>query len=165
MLAAVRSQRKITLATATSGVAASILPNSRTAHSRFKIPIGKGKLACNVTKQLGLAELFKATSLIIWDEATMAKKQTIEALDSMLQDITNNHNLFGGKVVVLGGDFRQVLPVIPKGTREDCVNASLIKSYSWQHLNKYKLKTNMRAQFDPSFSEILIASRKWYRTN
>ncbi|KAG5528988.1 hypothetical protein RHGRI_029599 [Rhododendron griersonianum] len=156
LLAAVRSQRKIALATATSGVAASILPNGRIAHSRFKIPIGEGKLACNVTKQSGLAELFKATSLIIWDEATMAKKQTIEALDTMLQDITNNHNLFGGKVVVLGGDFRQVLPVIPKGTREDCVNASLIKSYIWQHLNKYKLKTNMRAQFDPSFSEFLL---------
>lgn len=43
ILAVVRSQRKLALATATSGVAASILPNGRTAHSRFKIPIhGEG---------------------------------------------------------------------------------------------------------------------------
>jgi len=25
--------------------------------------------------------------------------------------------LFGGKVVVMGGDFRQLLPVIPRGTK------------------------------------------------
>jgi ATP-dependent DNA helicase PIF1 len=30
---------KIAIATATSGIAASIMPGGRTAHSRFKIPI------------------------------------------------------------------------------------------------------------------------------
>ncbi|ONL99141.1 Helicase [Zea mays] len=39
LLAALRSQDKIAVATATSGVAASILPGGRTAHSRFKIPL------------------------------------------------------------------------------------------------------------------------------
>ncbi|XP_058189501.1 uncharacterized protein LOC131307104 [Rhododendron vialii] len=115
ILAAVRSQRKIALATASSGVVASILPNGRTAHSRFKIPIhGEGKLCCNVGKQTGLATLLRKAVLIIWDEASMAKKQAIEALDNLLRDITDSDVLFGGKVVVLGGDFRQVLPVIPR---------------------------------------------------
>jgi hypothetical protein len=39
LLATIRSQKKIVVATATSGVAASILPSGRTAHSRFKIPL------------------------------------------------------------------------------------------------------------------------------
>lgn len=39
LLATVRDQGKIALATATSGVAASIMPGGRTAHSRFKIPL------------------------------------------------------------------------------------------------------------------------------
>jgi hypothetical protein len=39
LLATVREQGKIALATATSGVAASIIPGGRTAHSRFKIPL------------------------------------------------------------------------------------------------------------------------------
>lgn len=39
----------------------------------------------------------------------MAKRQSIEALDNLLKDITKTNYLFGGKVVVLGGDFRQVL--------------------------------------------------------
>ena len=54
LLARLRSEGLIAIATATSGIAASILPGGRTAHSRFKIPI---KLAsnsmCNFTKQGG----------------------------------------------------------------------------------------------------------------
>lgn len=157
LLAKIRSQGMIALATATSGVAASIMPNGRTAHSRFKIPISNdGKLACNVSKQSGLAKLLKQASLIIWDEASMAKKEAIEALDSMLQDINDNDSLFGGKIVVLGGDFRQVLPVIPKGTKEDSMNSSLIRSYIWPKLHKFKLINNMRARTDLSFSDYLL---------
>ena len=39
LLAKVCSQGKLAVATATSGVAASILPGGRTTHSRFKIPL------------------------------------------------------------------------------------------------------------------------------
>nr|GMD14613.1 ATP-dependent DNA helicase PIF1-like [Ipomoea batatas] len=39
LLAFVRSKGLIALATATSGIAASILPGGRTAHSRFKLPL------------------------------------------------------------------------------------------------------------------------------
>ena len=39
LLVRVRSGNKLALATATSGVAASIMPGRRTAHSRFKIPL------------------------------------------------------------------------------------------------------------------------------
>ncbi|KAG5556067.1 hypothetical protein RHGRI_006626 [Rhododendron griersonianum] len=157
ILATVRSTNKIALATATSGVAASILPNGRTAHSRFKIPLdGDGNLCCNVGKQTGLASLLNAAVLIIWDEASMAKRESIEAVDRMLRDITEVDLLFGGKVVVLGGDFRQVLPVIPKGTRQDCIDASLVRSTIWPCLKKFKLTQNMRAKTDPSFSDFLL---------
>ncbi|XP_058216696.1 uncharacterized protein LOC131327562 [Rhododendron vialii] len=157
LLAAVRSQHQIALATASSGVAASILPNGRTAHSRFKIPVScEGKLCCSISKQSGLATLIKETTLIIWDEASMAKKESIEALDYLLRDLIDNDTLFGGKVVVLGGDFRQVLPVIPKGTRHDCINASIVRSYIWQSLIKFKLTQNMRARIDPAFSAYIL---------
>ncbi|KAG5544392.1 hypothetical protein RHGRI_016970 [Rhododendron griersonianum] len=86
----------------------------------------------------------------------MAKKETIEALDWLLRDLAENDILFGGKVVVLGGDFRQVLPVIPKGTKIDCMNASLVRSYIWQSLIKFKLKENMRAKTDPAFSRYIL---------
>jgi len=46
--------------------------------------------------------------------------------------------------VVLGGDFRQILPVIPNGGREDIVSASLPRSHRWQHVTILRLHINMR---------------------
>lgn len=43
------------------------------------------------------------------------------------------------------GDFRQTLPVIPRGTRADQINACLKRSYIWSFVEKLSLKTNMRA--------------------
>ncbi|ONM39160.1 hypothetical protein ZEAMMB73_Zm00001d043823 [Zea mays] len=158
LLAALRSQDKIAVATATSGVAASILPGGRTAHSRFKIPltIDDGAV-CSFTKQSGTTKLLQKTSLIIWDEASMTKRQAIEALDNSMRDIMGQSRLpFGGKTVVFGGDFRQVLPVVHKGSRAQIVAASLRSSYLWESMCHLKLFQNMWAQSDPWFAEYLL---------
>ena len=118
LLATIESKHLVALATASSGMAASILPGGQTTHSRFKIPlVVKNSITCCVSKQSGQAKLFQASKLIIWDEAPMSRKKTIEALDKMLQDINESELPFGGKVVVFEGDFRQVLPVVPKASR------------------------------------------------
>ncbi|XP_071739969.1 uncharacterized protein [Rutidosis leptorrhynchoides] len=52
--------------------------------------------------------------------------------------------LFRGETVVFGGDFRQILPVIQKGKREDVVDASLNSSYLWDYVIVSKLTVNMR---------------------
>uniref|UniRef100_A0A453CJP2 ATP-dependent DNA helicase n=1 Tax=Aegilops tauschii subsp. strangulata TaxID=200361 RepID=A0A453CJP2_AEGTS len=119
LLAKVRAEGKIAVATATSGVAASILPGGRTAHSRFKIPLNtEDGGVCSFTKQSGTAKLLMRASLIIWDEASMTKRHAVEALDNSMRDIMARPDLpFGGKTIVFGGDFRQVLPVVRKGTR------------------------------------------------
>jgi hypothetical protein len=51
---------------------------------------------------------------------------------------------FGGKVVVLGRDFRQILPVIPKGTRQEVVNSTINSSHLWRFCEVLTLTTNMR---------------------
>jgi hypothetical protein len=58
LLAMVRGQKKIVVATVASGVVASIMPGGRTTHSRFKIPlsIDDGGF-CTFTKQSGIAKL------------------------------------------------------------------------------------------------------------
>jgi len=50
---------------------------------------------------------------------------------------------FGGKVVVFGGDFRQILPVVIKGGREDIVGSCLRRSILWKDVKLMTLKTNM----------------------
>jgi ATP-dependent DNA helicase PIF1 len=61
-----------------------------------------------------------------------------------LDDAQATEKIFGGKTVVLGGDFRQILPVVPKGGREDIVSASLPRSHLWQHVTILRLHINMR---------------------
>jgi hypothetical protein len=75
LIAKVRSMDLIAVATATSGIAASIMPGGCTAHSRFKIRIKlSGNTMCSFTKQSGTAELLRRASLIIWDEVAMTKR-------------------------------------------------------------------------------------------
>lgn len=80
----------------------------------------------------------------------------MEAFQEMLQDIMDTGSQFGGKVVVFGGDFHQVLPEVPKGTRRETINTSLVKSDLWPSLEKLKLTENMRAKFDQSFCNYLL---------
>ncbi|XP_059277566.1 uncharacterized protein LOC132031616 [Lycium ferocissimum] len=137
LLAAVRRKGFISLATASSGVAASILLGGRTTHSRFKIPVDIDEnFTCNISKQSSLATLIRDSKLIVWDEVSMSKKKTIEAFDKLLKDLMSTNILFGGKVVVFGGDFRQTLPAIRSGKKEDFISESLLYSHIWSHLEK-----------------------------
>jgi hypothetical protein len=142
-----RSAGKIVLCVASSGIAALLLPGGRTAHSTFRIPIDtlNADSLCNISKQDKRAELLRAVDLIIWDEAPMQSRFTHEALDRTLRDICDNEAMpFGGKTVVFGGDFQQTLPVLPKSSQEDIINASLPRSYLWKYVKVLKLRTNMR---------------------
>ena len=58
--------------------------------------------------------------------------------------IINKDCLFGGKIMLFGGDFRQVLPVVRKGRREDVVDASLCHSFIWKYTEVLRLTENMR---------------------
>jgi hypothetical protein len=65
----------------------------------------------------------------------MTKRQAVEALDNNMRDIMGRQDLlFGGKTVVFGGDFKQVLPVVQKGSRAQIVGASLRRSHLWEHM-------------------------------
>ncbi|XP_069149280.1 ATP-dependent DNA helicase pfh1-like isoform X2 [Solanum lycopersicum] len=169
LLVVVRTKGFIALATASSGVAASILPGGRTAHSRFKIPVDiDDNFTCNISKQSSLAILIRDSKLIVWDEVSMAKKNMIEALDTLLKDLMNTKALFGGKVVVLGGGgggFRQTLPVVLSVKKEDFINQSLLYSRIWNHLEKLSLSENMRAKKRSSILCIFNENWKWTRKN
>ncbi|XP_075099142.1 uncharacterized protein LOC142176009 [Nicotiana tabacum] len=112
--------------------------------------------SCNIIKQSSLESLIHDAKLIVWDEVSMVKKNMIESLDSLLKDITDTNVLFGGKVVVFGGDFRQTLPMDRSGKKGDFIWQSILNSKIWNELEKLRLSENMRAKTDPSFCEYLM---------
>ncbi|XP_054745504.1 ATP-dependent DNA helicase pif1-like [Anastrepha obliqua] len=122
ILATIRSERKIALALASSGIAATLLDDGHTAHSALKLPLN------------------------MQDECPMAHKKSLEALSRTLQDLRQSQQLFGGALILLSGDFRQTLPVISISTTADEINACLKSSFLWEHVQRLSLTTNMRVR-------------------
>ena len=148
ILSTVRSHGHIALATASSGIAATLLTGGRTFHSTFKIPLNVTRMdmpVCAVKRGTTLAKVITDCHAIIVDEAPMTHRLAFEAVDRTLRDITCNDLPMGGIATLFCGDFRQILPVIPRGTRANIVDASLRKSYLWQFIKVMHLHTNMRA--------------------
>ncbi|XP_026463835.1 uncharacterized protein LOC113366447 [Ctenocephalides felis] len=127
-----RIQNNVALALALLGIAATLLEDGHTAHSALKLPLNmqiNETPVCNIRKTSAMAKILQTRKLIIWDKCTMAHKRSLEALDKTLKDLRN---------------FRQTLPVIPRSTVADELNACLKSSNLWRHVKKLQLTTNMR---------------------
>ncbi|KAG8375109.1 hypothetical protein BUALT_Bualt10G0066100 [Buddleja alternifolia] len=156
-----RLQGKIVLAVASSGIASLLLPGGRMSHSKFKIPMTIDEdTTCKISQGTPLAELICKATLVIWDEAPMEHRNVCETVSRTFQDIIGynfpeaKQKVFGGKSVVLGGDFRQILPVVIRGGREDIVAASINRSKDiWPYCQVFLLTTNMRLN-DKSLDQV-----------
>ena len=51
--------------------------------------------------------------------------------------------MFGGKSVFLGGDFRQILHVLPEGTKDEIIHALFCSSVPWPKFKVMSLKKNI----------------------
>lgn len=146
MISKLRSDGRVVLPVASSGIAATLLPGGRTAHSRFKIPILLDDLSfCSFGHNSDIAFLLKNTNLIIWDEAPMQHRYAFECLDRSLRDLMKPVDSiraslpFGGITVLLGGDFRQILPVMNYGLRSEVVSACITRSRLWSNCKVYQV--------------------------
>ncbi|CAF1246967.1 unnamed protein product [Rotaria sordida] len=146
---------KKSLIVAWTGIAATLLPGGITCHSAFSLPLDLTSVKFPRLTQTK-KEFLKSIDLLIWDEASMALGTALEIVDLIFQDLMGIKTPFGGKVVVLGGDFRQVLSVIKKGSRCAIIASTIKKSSVWPLFLTFKLKRNMRAITDPDFSKWLL---------
>ena len=145
ILSTVRSHGHIALATASSGIAATLLTGGRILHSTFKIPLIVTRVdMCAIKRGTALAKVINDCHAMIVDEAPMTHRLAFEAVDRTLRDITCKDCPMGGIATLFCGDFWQILPVIPRSTRDNTVDASLQKSNLWQFITVMCLHTNMR---------------------
>ena len=134
------------LCSAFSGVAAQLLPNGVTIHRRFNmVPDMDPEVNCNIDRESTKAELLKEAKLIVMDEVTMMSKIDLERIDRTLRLIMNKEDVpFGGKIILLSGDFRQILPV-EKNPFDSC-NTCLKTSYLWDKIVQLPLTINERVR-------------------
>ncbi|CAN1800456.1 ATP-dependent DNA helicase PIF1 [Linum perenne] len=130
IISTIRSRGGRAIVVASSGIAAMLLPNATTAHSQFKIPIEVHHTStCSIKRGTELADQICRADIIVWDEAP-----------------SPGYKPFGGKTVLLGGDFRQTLPVVTDGGRSDNIDATLTKSKLWALCKVLRLSANMRIE-------------------
>ena len=141
-----------------TGIASILLPKGKTVHKTFGLPVPLfSDSSSNILEQSKEAEILKETKVLIRDEAPMAPRYALEIVDRTLKSIMKNDLPFGGKIMVLGGDFRQLLPIKVNGTRDEILNLSIKNSILWNKFSTYELKTNMRVlQEEIEFAKFLL---------
>ena len=80
----------------------------------------------------------------------MAHKDMLDCLDRFLCDLMKDSDQthFGGKCLLLGGDFRQCLPVVSHGASTMQASACLKMSRMWHKFEQLTLSENIRAEND-----------------
>ncbi|CAO3618552.1 unnamed protein product [Mucor hiemalis] len=163
LLDAVRRTNKIAISVASSGTAALLLKGGRTAHSVFRIPLEvTSRSMCDITPRCDIAKYIKEAQLIVWDECSMISKHLIETVDRTFKDILKSNVPFGGRLIVFGGDFRQVLPVIPKASRSMIITQCLNRANFWPAVKILKLEINMRVQQALASNDTSLAATLQY---
>jgi len=145
----VRGLGKVAVCVASTGISSLLLEGGTTAHSRFKIPLNVDEWSsCSLPFDSPQADVLKEAALICWDEAPVMSRFAFEAVHKFFCELmgTTLDVPFGGKVVLLGGDFRQTLPVVSHGSAHQVLEQCLFKSELWKVVNVMHLRTNMRVQ-------------------
>lgn len=146
----VRGNNKVAITVASSGIASTLFSKGATSHSVFKLPFAPDSSSvCNVKKNTQLASLLLAADIFIWDEVSMSSKYLIEAVDRLLQDLTGVKRPFGGKLIVLGGDFKQTLPIV-KNDVASSISQSFFESFLFEKFSHFSLTINQRLLNDNS---------------
>jgi len=172
----------ITASVCSIGIGALQFENGRTVHSMFDIPINEESNVLEgvpLTSRLLTRFMEKGTNsrilflqqldVIIWDEIGAINKDVLHCIDILFQKIMANSQPFGGKMLIIVGDWRQIPPVIESDEARfwnehddsgfaSIIHESVISSPLYiNHFTKLKLEINERARHDPRFQHALSA--------
>jgi hypothetical protein len=132
---------------AASGLAANLLPQGKTAHAAFKIPINCDDLSfCSWSNDL--RNRLYNVDVVFWDEISMVSSYVAGTVDRSFRQLMGVDTPFGGKVMVFLGDFRQLPPVIRGGKGE---KLSLMSCAWFQNARKSIFTKNYRSR-NPQYS-------------
>ena len=135
------------------GIAATLLPNGRTLHNRFGLPVPLYSNSVSTIKSSNLQQRheLRRTDIFIIDEISCVPKHAIGIIDKLLQDIRfinfhgklilnirGNKLPFGGTTILLGGDFQQILSVQRHATKSQLIDLCVKKHEHWPKFKKFR---------------------------
>ncbi len=141
-----RSLGFIVVSVASTGMAASLIDGGKTVQCTFSLSLPLvSEIAPKIKKDSEKGKLLINAKLMFWDECTMLPSYAYNSVDILLKDLMSNDLPFGGKTVLIAGDFRQTLPIYKHGTPADVLGITIKNSKIWNGIKKYALTINMRA--------------------
>lgn len=151
---------------APTGFAARNLPDAMTIHSFFRFPIEKVLLrGCDIDFHSEVVSLLQNVNTIIIDEISMVRSDIFYGVDQVLRLGGNPNYPFGGKQIIVVGDFYQLPPVISDRVIGDALEEHFEGIYafntpSWKAANFHNIYLNkIYRQNDPEYIEFLNAIR------
>ena len=75
----------------------------------------------------------------------MLSSNALRCIDLLLKEVMKGDQPFGGKVLLLSGDFRQTTNVVPRGSNADVIEACIKCSPLWRYIEVIRLSSNMRS--------------------
>ncbi|KAK0417655.1 hypothetical protein QR680_013131 [Steinernema hermaphroditum] len=133
---------------ASTGMAATLLISGKTVHSAFKVAPNRPVPNYSANSEQG--QKIAEADIIIWDEVTMSHRKLIDSIEQHCRDILPyddpmKYRPFGGKVVLMSGDWKQLLPVVEGSTSPiEHLRASFKYSAHYDDFQKLHLTRNMR---------------------
>ena len=113
-----RGGGKTVMCTAWTGIAANLLPEGRMIASFFKLNIAQNYESSSLKPNTREGRLLRDLDVLIIDECSMLSNKVLNTIDTVLRDATNQLNVpLGGKTVLMGGDFLQVIGILSKDIR------------------------------------------------
>ena len=150
LFAKVRLRGGVCLASASTALAARLYPRGLTLHSLGGINVVKRaneRIESRVKAGSSRAQLLHEASIILIDEISSLHRANLEVFVELLKSVG-----FKG-TLILAGDFRQIAPVVRRGSRQDTVDASPVRSFLWANVQRHTLVNNHRAAEDPAWCD------------
>ncbi len=142
LIDAIRETIKGIVTLAPTGIAALNIQGS-TVNSFFKLPFGNNDLEFASRLKRGDKERLNKAKIILIDEISMNRCDMLDIVDLKLRNATSVNEPFGGKQVVMVGDFNQLEPIFRRGTEE---HAMLRDEYDD---NYYAFNSNVWRELEP----------------
>jgi hypothetical protein len=145
IITVLQGQGKHVIVVASTGIASTLLIGGATYQSQFKLypPITETSRS-KFEEGSYSAQIIRKADFIISDEATMKFNLALDAINKLCQTTMKNDLPYGGKVLLLGGDFRQYLPVVKHGNRVQATESAIINNTTWPLFRQIQLVQNMR---------------------
>lgn len=132
-----------------TGAASCLLVNGRTVHSQFRIPWKRP--VCSIDPKHRLYKAIRKAAVLVWDQAENCNKSIFESVDQFLRTMMKSNQIFGGKVVVVCGDFRGCLPIARKTENVPAESHSLLYSEVFNRMQKFVLQENFRFEYQTDY--------------